>query len=624
MTQEMNGMEKLWMVIMFIGAISASAVEVPYAARPDGQMTRYPLVKNGEAVGTAALGWTKEALVIEVQVRDGTPISLSDVGVGIAEAYHADSVEFWVGKRQFVAAATKEGGLLWDYIYQQPVARARVVFKSTDDGYRLRVEMPWAALGLTAKTGLNFPFLLQINDRQRVKDGERWKESGRQLVFPETATWDRVSTYGMVFLAEDAVAGSAPEPLPFAALDIRAFAYEKKAEAVVCPLTPFAQAEFLLVCRDPDGKSAVEIPVPKLLPPAISNPQPANPAAKPSLLLPLPWDESRAGIFQAELYLIHDGQRYGPVSEPFFNAGKTPIANYHSDRKAPADLAEFWEKKIAAMRARPMRAEVTEVKSERPGVVVEKVRLDNHRGAPMVVWVTRRQNEEGPRPARLNVYPPMRAVGPAWPQPGSLGLTFCGSRQGECRLPEQTRDEGLWARAETLDESYWLDVVLDGVRAMDYVASRPDSNGRTIVSGGSRGGWYSLALAAVAPDRVALARFGSPCYSDVTLNQQLGNGSAATEIRIAFERDRVQTGGKVFQNFRYFDPLFLAELIRTPVVFSAGLQDGICSAIGMTAAANRMPKEFCTFVLDPEGGHGGSPWMGAINQTREKLTMQPE
>lgn len=118
MTQKKHGMVTSWMLIMFIVAMSASAVEVPYAVRPDGQMTRYPLANNGEAVGVAALGWTQEALVLEVQVRDGTPISMADAGVGISEAYLADSVEFWIDRRQFVMAATPESGRLWDYLYQ--------------------------------------------------------------------------------------------------------------------------------------------------------------------------------------------------------------------------------------------------------------------------------------------------------------------------------------------------------------------------------------------------------------------------------------------------------------------------------------------------------------------------
>lgn len=599
-----NGM--LAAILMLIGVGIAGAADLPYAVLPVARAQAYPLLTaDGEDLGTAALGWTDRNLVIEASVQDATPVALADAGVNIDAAYRADSVEFWVGRHQFVAAATPDGGQLWDYLYHELAPGGEVTAEQKDNGYRLRISVPWSALQLDPAPGLCFPFLLQVNDRQRVKDGERWKDSGRQLRFPATATWDRVGTYGTVSLAGAPVAGAAPAPAPFASLDIRTYAYAQAAEAMVQRAPSFANSALRLVCRAPDGAMLSDQPVP---------------AGAGNMLLNLAWDEKQAGICTAELWLKADDKRFGPVAEPYFCAGKTTIAEYRSPRKAPEDLAVFWQRKIAVMRARPMKATITEVDSGRSDVIVEKITLDNHRGNPMVVWVSRKRADNGPRLAHLNVYPPMCAAKHVWPQGGRLGITFCGSLQGECRLPDQEKNETRWARAEDLDDCYWLDVVLDGVRALDYVATRPDSAGRTIVSGGSRGGWHALALAAVAPDRVAVARFTSPCYSDVTMNQRLGWGSAATEIYSNFERDRVKTGGQVFANFRYFDPLFLAELIRTPVVFSAGLQDNICSAIGMTAAAHRMSKEFCTFVLDPEGGHGGSPWMRPITRLAEELS----
>ena len=582
-----------------------SAARSPYAVLPVDRARAYALQTAGdESLGTAALGWTDRHLAIEASVRDDTPVSLADAGVGIEEAFMADSVEFWVGRHQFVAAATPAGGRVWDYLYARLVEGAEADFEKTPQGYRLRATVPWNALGVSPEDGASFQFALQVNDRQRVKEGERWKDANRHSLFPRGAVWDRPSTYGIVVLAGAPLAGAAPAPAAFASFDIRTYAYAKKVEAVVQRAPAFGDCALRLVCRGPDG--------------AVQSDQPV-PAGSGRVLMDLAWDEKQAGICNAELWLEADGKRFGPAAEPYFCAGPTTIAQYNSPRKAPDDLAAFWTRKIAAMRARPMNAKATEVESERSGVVVEKVTLDNHRGNPMIVWVSRMRQDIGPRPADLNVYPPCRADKPSWPQAGRLGIKFCGSRQGACRLPGQARDELLWARAEFLDDCYWLDVVLDGVRAMDYVAGRPDSDGRIVVSGGSRGGWYALALAAVAPDRVAWARFTSPCYSDVTMNMRLGRGSAATEIFKTFERDRVMTGGKVFDTFRYFDPLFLAELIRTRVVFTAGLQDNICSAIGMTAAANRMPAGFCTFVLDPEGGHGGSPWKGPVTRLAGEL-----
>jgi cephalosporin-C deacetylase-like acetyl esterase len=578
--------------------VSAGAVDLPYAVQPANQAQLFALTDGEQDFGKAALSWSENALILEVTVKDETPVSLADAGVGIAEAYRADSVEFWINRHQFVALETSSGGGLWDYLYGMQIEKANVKLQSVPGGYTLRVEAPWAALGLSPNSGLNFQFTLQINDRQRLQTDKGWKDSVRQTLFPVGAVWDRPSTYGTVFLSGTAPGKtSAAVPTPFSALDIRTYAYRRAAEAVVRRLPPFAESALRLVCRRADGTVMSDNPVP---------------SGEGTMLMELAWDEKNAGMCTAEIWLTAGEKRYGPISEPYFCSGAATVAEYRSDRKAPADFASFWQRKLAAMREVPMQAEVETMPSARADVIVEKIKLRNHRGNPMQVIVTRKKGDEGRRPAHFNVYPPMRDEKPEWPRQGFLGITFCGSLQGPCRLPGQEQDEDLWARSEKLDECYWLDVVLDGVRAMDYVATRPDSNGQVIVSGGSRGGWYALALAAVAPDRVALARFTSPCYSDVTMNRQLGYGSAATEIFMRFERDRVKTGGRVFANFQYFDPLFLSEMIRTPVVFSAGLQDNICSAIGMSAAANRMPKEFCTYILDSEGHHGGSPWMGPI------------
>jgi cephalosporin-C deacetylase len=570
-------------------AAGGGPAEFPYTVLPVNRALSYPLTTAGnESLGVASLSYTEKHLIIEASVRDVTPI------------FPADSVGFTIGRHPFVVQESPEGGRVWDNLYQCAVEGADTVFERTLEGYRLRAAIPWGALALLPKDGLCFQFALEINDR--IEESGSWRESGRRLHFPQGVVEDRVSTYGTVVLSSTPIAGTAPAPERFVSLDIRTYAYASQAEALVQRTPSFADSSLWLVCRAPDGTVLSEQPVP---------------AGVGRMLMSLAWDEKQAGICVAELWLEADGRRLGPVAEPYFCAGESTIANYHSPRKAPRDLASFWERKIADMRARPMNAMVSEIESDRPDVIVDKVSLDNHRGNPMIVWVSRIRADGGPRPAKLNVYPPMGRNKPVWPQGGHLGITFCGSLVGECRLPGQTQDEGLWARAEILDDCYWLDVVLDGIRVMDYVAGRPDSDGRVLVDGGSRGGWYTLALAALAPDRVALARFAVPCYSDVTMNRYLGYSSAATEIYSTFERDRVKTGGKVFDNFRYFDPLFLAELIRTRVIFSAGLQDHICSAIGMIAAAHRIPKEFCTFVLDAEGGHGDLPWIDGILQLAE-------
>lgn len=315
---------------------------------------------------------------------------------------------------------------------------------------------------------------------------------------------------------------------------------------------------------------------------------------------------------------MDDTKPIGSISEYYFNAGPVPIVQWQSSREPPADLQAFWDKHLRAMRQKPMHLAIQHMPSPWPDVLVDRLDFVNHRGNPMVAYLSRRVSESTALPVALNVYPPMRENQPKPAQRGMVTLTFCGSLQGACRQAGQTEDQTLWARAQSLDDCYWLDVVLDGVRALDAAIEHPWTLPAAMVTGGSRGGWYSMALAAVAPDRVKLACFTSPCYSDVTMNMKLGYGSAAREIYEVFERDRAFTQGEIFTNFRYFDPLFLAGMIRTPVYFSAGLSDSICSAVGMTTAANKITFKPSIYLLDPVAGHGGCPQFGRIHQQMQQ------
>lgn len=577
--------------------LAAAAGPLPYAVRPLPETApRFALTRAGEPFGEAALGWSPAALTVAATVRDDTPVTLADIGGNPGEGYRADSLEFWVNRHQFGLMPAAGGFLVYDYLYQQPVAGARGTWQRDAHGYTLHAELPWAALGVPGEAFASFAFALQVNDAKPAPAGERWKDSVRQTLLPEGAVWDRPATYALVFLHPGGTGfAGAPTPVQVAGVELRSFAYEKRTECRLQRTPAFAAADLRLHVLAPDGSVFRDLAVP------------AGPGRQ---LLDLPWDESRAGLFTAALYLADGDRRFGPLAEAYFNAGPVPIAQYRSPRQPPADLAAFWSARIEAMRARAFAAEPLPCPSPKADTEVRKLRLLNHRGNPMLVYLSRKKADQGRLPVELNVYPPMAADAPKPARPGWITLTFCGSLQGEARRPGQTANETLWARAESLDDCYWLDVVLDGVRALDYAASLPDSNGKAMVTGGSRGGWYSFALGAVAPDRVALARFTSPCYSDATMNRRLGHGSAAAEVYSVFARDEVRTGGRIFANFQYFDPLFLATLVRTRMCFSAGLQDEICSAVGMTAAAHAITAPETLFVLDPEGGHGGYPGIG--------------
>ncbi len=587
-------------VLLLVAAAPALAYRFPYPVLPSNrEPVVFTLDTGQEAIGTASLGWSADSLVLNVRVQDRTPVSMAQAGVALGEAYLADSVEFWVNRHQFALAPTPEGLRCWDYLYLREVALTRGNWRAQADGYALYAQAPLSALGLQGQEAEHFQFALQVNDRAPTHPAVS-SLGVRRLLFPAGAVFDRPSTYGSVFFNRaQPLTECAPSPRPFATLDLRTYAYSKQVEALVQRSPYFADADLDLETRDQEGKRLWGGYV--------------EPGAGKQVV-PLRWEEKRAGVFSARLSLLVGQTTYAALTEYYVNSGPTDLAHYVSPRQAPADLAEFWERQLAAMRARPFDAQVQTCASPWPSAIVEKVRIANHRGNPMYVYLTRPREAVGPLPIHANLYPPMRSSEPRPLEGNQVRLTFCGSLQGEARLPGQKKDADLWDRAALREDCYWLDVVLDGVRALDYAAAQPYTTGQAILTGGSRGGWYCFALAAVAPDRVALARFASPCYSDVTMNMRLGYGSAASEIYTTFERDRVLTGGRVLDTFRYFDPLFLAGLVRTRVAFSAGLQDNICSAVGMIAAANNLAHPDRYFLLDPEAGHGGSPYLPAFGR----------
>ncbi|MFZ2653806.1 MAG: acetylxylan esterase [Victivallales bacterium] len=594
-------MTRLHAVILSMLFSLSCTAQAPFPIQQEGKPPLPFDLKSDKGVsGTVSLSWSGKNLNLDVRIKDNTPVTLTEAGVGIDEAYLSDSFEFWIGRSHFVFAETGSGLGLWDYLYARGIDIVGGEYRKTGDGYAIKASVPWEAVGVDAMKDMSLQMAFQINDRASASD-----EKVLRPFFPEGAVFDRPSTYATVFLNTNTPAEDCEkEPGQMVSMDIRQCAYEKKAECFISRRNAYSKCNFFIRVIDDSGKEFRRLE----LPPGLGEQR-----------ILLPWDQERAGIFKVEISLDSDGKLFGPVSEPYFNSGKSPISGYKSPRTAPEDMEKFWKGKIGAMRQRPMNMKAQELVSPWEGVKVEKVTLENHRGNPMTVLISRRIDDEGKRlTARLNVYPPMKSDKPEPPQNNFIGVSFCGSLQGECKLPGQKRNEDLWARAESLDGCYWLDVVLDGIRAMDCVAERSYSNGKFFISGGSRGGWYSLALAATAPDRVILANFASPCYSDVTMNMQLGHSSAAGEIYTVFERDSKISGGRIFQNFRYFDPLFLSEIMKTNVLFSAGLQDNICSAIGMTAAANRMPENRCHFILDSEAGHAGSPYRGEFTQALEK------
>lgn len=176
---------------------------------------------------------------------------------------------------------------------------------------------------------------------------------------------------------------------------------------------------------------------------------------------------------------------------------------------------------------------------------------------------------------------------------------------------------------ESPDTYYYKDVYLGCARAVDFLCSLPQWDGRNvIVTGGSQGGALTIVTAALS-DRVTLCAPFYPALCDLTafLHQRAGGWPKFfAGQRVARGRDFADYNSgssamiaqqKAVETLQYFDVVNFARQLRVPTFMSWGYSDDTCSPTSIWAAWNEIsaPKQ-CD--ITPTSGH----WRFASSQQR--------
>src|SRR5262249_45349012 len=113
------------------------------------------------------------------------------------------------------------------------------------------------------------------------------------------------------------------------------------------------------------------------------------------------------------------------------------------------------------------------------------------------------------------------------------------------------------------EQSYFLKMYLRDSRVLDYLMTRPDWDGKTIVlTGGSMGGQQSLALAGLRPDRITAVLVCVPAGAD-------SNGDL--HGRKAGYPNWPSDNSDVMKTALYFDTVNFAAHIQAPVMAGMGV-----------------------------------------------------
>ena len=289
----------------------------------------------------------------------------------------------------------------------------------------------------------------------------------------------------------------------------------------------------------------------------------------------------------------------------------------------PDDFDAFWKSKLDDLAKIPANPQLKEVPNIRSGVTYYKITLDN-------INSTHVQGQLAlPAEAAGKKFPALLIV--QWAGVYGLDKNTVTSRaaQGFLALNIEAHDLPIdespafykaqsdgplknypGIGGDSRDTCYFLRMVLGCYQAAEYLAHRPDWDGKTlIVTGTSQGGMQTLITAGLHP-KISAAAALVPAGCDLTA-ALAGDGGARDP---GWPKPNIWTfvksadPKKVLETFRYFDAVNFTPRIKCPILVGMGLIDTTCPPAGVYAACNQInsPTELVVLPKSEHQDHGGS------------------
>lgn len=191
-------------------------------------------------------------------------------------------------------------------------------------------------------------------------------------------------------------------------------------------------------------------------------------------------------------------------------------------------------------------------------------------------------------------------------------------------LNQSTNRYGNWIvyGLDNKENYYYRGAFLDLVRAIDFVAARPEIDGNKIaVKGGSQGGAFSFAAAAL-DKRVKVAAPTIPFLSDYPRYFQIARWPKA-DFDKYMEANPDRKWNEVYDLLTYFDIKNLAQYIECPLIMGIGVQDNVCPPHINFAAYNQVKTEK-RWMAFPRHGHsvGKEYDEASMKFIKEKLNIK--
>lgn len=306
------------------------------------------------------------------------------------------------------------------------------------------------------------------------------------------------------------------------------------------------------------------------------------------------------------------GSKQGDI---FFDGGACVEPEKLRPGREPADFDAFWAAAKARLAAVPVKADLQEVACQNAKIKLYAVRVECAGPKPVTGYLTVPANAAAkslPAIVSFHGYGTGKHGPPNWFN--EAALVFDINAHGM----DLGRDDAYYAQLQKdlsgycfhkeentdREKTYYYGMALRAMRALQYVKTRPEWNGRELQSnGGSQGGLQGLWGAGLDAD-VTSSDIWSPWSCDFAGPQRGLLAGWRPEYTPALD---------------YFDPVFHAARIRGRVHLVANYGDYTCAPSGVWIVYNQIPndnksmdvKQGCThgyemkqamrFVLTPQG-----------------------
>ncbi|MET0263080.1 MAG: acetylxylan esterase [Rariglobus sp.] len=314
------------------------------------------------------------------------------------------------------------------------------------------------------------------------------------------------------------------------------------------------------------------------------------------------------GFLQCKVTFKENKQIYTALA----GAGVDPL-QIKPSMPRPADFDAFWDAQLKRLAAVPINPRLTPVPAppDRPGIEVFDLQADSI-GAPVSGYYSRPIGAKpGSAPARLcvdgaGVRSTNLLASARWAGNGviSLAINAHGIPNGQPGQFYTDLDLGALKNyrhegRESRDTYYFLGMFLRVKRAIDFLASQPEWDGKTImIEGGSQGGGQAMAGAALDP-RVT---FYTAMVTALCDHTGMVAGRVAGWPKIVPMKDGVPDPA-ILEVSRYFDMVNFAPRIKAEGYFWVGFYDQLCPPTTVYAAINQL-KPHNEIINAVDSGHG--------------------